>query len=170
VWDPFVRVAHWCLVASIVATWFTRQALHEWIGYAALGIVALRIVWGWIGPRYARFRQFVLGPAVTLAYAKAVAASAERRYLGHNPLGAWMVVALLATVALTGASGWLAVTDRFWGMAWVQDTHEFLAYALIALAGLHVGGVVYASLRHRENLVGAMLSGRKPPPRPGDIV
>ena len=170
VWDPLVRVAHWSLVAAVVAAWFTKEALHEWIGYAALGIVALRIAWGWTGPRYARFREFVLGPAATVAYAKAVAARTEQRHLGHNPLGGWMIVALLATVALTCASGWLSVTDQFWGVAWVQDTHEFLADALVAFAGLHVAGVVYTSLRQRENLPAAMVTGRKRPPQPGDVV
>ena len=170
VWDPFLRAAHWCLVAAIAAAWFTSKALHEWLGYAALGIVALRVVWGGIGPHYARFRQFVPGPAATLAYARAVAARADPRYLGHNPLGGWMIVALLGTVALTCASGWLSVTDRFWGVAWVQDTHALLADMLVALAALHVGGVVYSSLRHRENLPRAMVTGCKPPPRPGDVV
>lgn len=170
VWDRFVRSAHWCLVASIAAAWLTSKALHEWLGYAALGIVALRIVWGGIGSHYARFRQFVLGPAATLAYARALAARSEPRHLGHNPLGGWMIVALISVVALTGASGWLSITDRYWGVEWVQDTHEFLANALAGLIALHIGGVVYASLRHRENLPLAMVSGRKSPPRPGDVV
>jgi len=170
VWDLFVRAAHWFLVASLVAAWFTKEALHEWLGYVALGVVVLRIVWGWTGPRYARFRQFVLGPAATLAYARTFVARVEPRHLGHNPLGGWMIVALLATAALTGASGWLSVTDRYWGIEWVQETHEFLADMLVVLAVLHVGGVLYASLRHRENLVRAMVTGRKLPPRPGDVV
>ena len=170
VWDPFVRVAHWGLVASVAAAWFTREALHEWLGYAALAIVALRVAWGFVGPGYARFRQFVRGPAATLAYARAFVARAEPRYLGHNPLGSWMIVALLATVALACATGWLSITDRYWGVAWVQDSHEFFADALVALAGLHVAGVIYTSLRHRENLAAAMITGRKQPARPGDVV
>jgi cytochrome b len=157
------------LVASVAAAWFTVKALHEWIGYAALAIVAMRIVWGAIGPRYARFRQFVLGPMATLQYASAAVARAEPRYVGHNPLGAWMIVALLSIVALTGVSGWLSITDRFWGEEWLQDTHEALANLLIALVAFHVGGVVYASMRHRENLFAAMLNGRKRAPGPGDI-
>jgi cytochrome b len=169
VWDPFVRAAHWCLVISIAAAWFTSKALHEWLGYAALGIVVLRIVWGGFGPPYARFRQFVLGPGTTLAYARAFVARVEPRYLGHNPLGGWMIAALLGTVVLTAASGWLSITDRFWGVAWVQDAHAFLADALVALAALHIAGVVYTSLRHRENLPLAMVTGRKMPPRPGDV-
>lgn len=176
VWDPLVRVAHWTLVASILATWITvelkfdaAKRAHEWVGYLALAVIALRIPWGWIGPRYARLSQFVRSPAQTLAYARAVVTFREPRYIGHNPLGGWMVVALLAMVAAAGLSGWLSVTDRYWGVEWVQDLHEVLSDTLYALAGLHLCGVIYTSLRLRENLVRAMLTGRKRTPAPGDV-
>jgi cytochrome b len=176
VWDPLLRIAHWTLVASILATWITAELkldaakrAHEWAGYAALAVIALRLAWGWTGPRYARFREFVLSPPRTLAYARSVIASAEPRYIGHNPLGGWMVVALLATAAAAGVSGWLSVTDRFWGVEWVQELHEALADALYLLVGLHIAGVAFTSLRQRENLVRAMLTGRKRSPRPGDV-
>jgi cytochrome b len=175
VWDPLLRIAHWTLVASILAAWITTELkldaakrAHEWTGYAALAVIALRIAWGWIGPRYARFGQFVRSPAWTLSYVRAAFASSEPRYLGHNPLGGWMVVALLAASAGAGLSGWLSVTDRFWGVEWVQELHEALADALFALAGLHLAGVVFTSLRHRENLVLAMFTGRKQA-RSGDV-
>lgn len=170
VWDAFVRVAHWTLVLGIAATWFTRGGIHEAIGYIALAVVAGRTAWGFIGPRHARFSQFVRAPRVTLDYARAVAAGRAPRYIGHNPLGGWMVVALLAAVALTAASGWLSVTDRFWGVAWVQDTHEALADLMLLLVAVHVGGVLHASHRQRESLVAAMVTGRKPGPRPGDVL
>jgi cytochrome b len=80
-----------------------------------------------------------------------------------------MVVALLALAAAAGASGWLSVTARFWGVKWVQELHEALANALYLFVGLHLAGVVFTSLRQRENLVRAMLSGSKPAPRPGDV-
>ena len=176
VWDPLLRIAHWALVAAVLATWITAELkldaakrAHEWAGYAALAVIALRLAWGWIGPRYARFAQFVRPPAWTLAYARAVMASQEPRYLGHNPLGGWMVMALLATAAAAGLSGWLSVTDRFWGIEWVQELHEALSNALYLLVGLHLAGVVFTSWRHRENLVRAMLDGRKRAPRPGDV-
>jgi len=176
VWDPLLRIAHWTLVASIVSAWITAEIeldaakrAHEWAGYAALGVIALRLLWGWIGPRYARFGQFVRPPAATLAYARAVIAHAEPRYIGHNPLGGWAVVALLALTAAAGLSGWLSVTDRFWGVEWVQELHEALANALYALVGLHLAGVAFTSWRHRENLVRAMFTGRKPAPAPGDV-
>ena len=170
VWDALVRAAHWTLVACVLAAWFTRDELHEWLGYAALAVVAVRIVWGFVGSRYARFAQFVRPPAQTLAYTRALAARRAPRHLGHNPLGAWMIVVLLATAALTAASGWLSVTDRYWGIAWVQDTHAALADALALLAIVHVAGIAYMSRLHRENLVAAMVSGRKRAPRAGDVL
>ena len=169
VWDAFVRLAHWTLVAWVGAAWFARGAPHEWLGYAALGVVVLRLAWGRLGTRYARFGQFVLGPGRTLAYARSVLERREARYLGHNPLGAWMIVALLAAVALAGVTGWLATTERYWGVEWVEELHELCADGLLGLAALHLAGVAYSSLRHRENLVRAMLTGRKAAPRPGDV-
>jgi cytochrome b len=169
VWDAFVRVAHWALACCVIAAWFARGVPHEWLGYAALAVVLLRILWGFAGPAHARFSRFVHGASRTAAYARRVLARREERYLGHNPLGAWMIVALLSAVILLAASGWLATTDRFWGVEWVQDLHQWLADLLLALAALHVAGVAYSSLRHRENLVGAMITGRKRPPAAGDV-
>jgi cytochrome b len=176
VWDRFVRIAHWTLVSCVLTAWLTgelkiesAQPLHEWLGYAALVVIALRLIWGWSGPRYARFAQFIAGPARALAYARAVVRGSEPRYLGHNPLGGWMIVALLATAAAASLTGWLSITDRYWGVAWVQETHEVLSNALIALAVLHVAGVAFTSVRRRENLVAAMWTGIKRPPAGGDI-
>ena len=170
VWDAFVRAAHWTLVGCVAAAWFTRQSLHEWLGYAALAVVALRFLWGWIGPRHARFATFVAGVSKTFDYGRAVLRGAEPRYLGHNPLGGWMIVALLAALTLTGLTGWLETTDRYWGVEWVQELHEACADGLLLLIVLHVAGVVYTSLRQRENLVRAMLTGAKAAPRPGDVL
>lgn len=165
VWDPLVRVGHWLLVLSILFAWLTRHRpgpWHEWIGYASLAIVAVRLVWGWRGTQHARFIDFVRGPRATLAYARAFLERREVRMLGHNPLGGWMVLALLATVAAVGVSGWLYTTDRFWGVEWLEKVHSRLTDLLWTLIGLHVAGVLYTSFRHRENLVGAVLHGRKP--------
>lgn len=172
VWDPLVRTGHWLLVASVALAWLTHEGggrWHEWIGYVSLAVVGVRLAWGLAGPRHARFAQFVRGPSATLAYAKQVLTGREPRHIGHNPLGAWMIVALLLTVALAGASGWLYTTDDYWGVHWVEETHEFFAVALLWLAALHVGGAVFASLRHGENLVAAMWHGRKRVPGPGDV-
>lgn len=164
VWDPLVRIGHWLLVATIVAAWLTRKGggiWHEWLGYAALATVAARCIWGWCGTSNARFSSFVCSPAATFRYAREMFTGREARYLGHNPLGAWMIVALLLTVILVGASGWLYTTDRFWGVEWVETLHATLAEALLWLASAHIAGVLYASFRHRENLVAAMVHGRK---------
>jgi cytochrome b len=164
VWDLFVRIAHWLLAFSVLAAWLTRHtpgAWHEWIGYGSLVLVALRVAWGIRGGGHARFSEFVRSPRETLRYAGAVFASREPRFLGHNPLGGWMIVALLVTVTLVGASGWLYTTDRFWGIEWVERLHSLLADVLLVLALLHVLGVLLSSWRHRENLVGAMIHGRK---------
>jgi cytochrome b len=166
VWDPLVRVGHWLLALSVLIAWLTRHRpgpWHEWIGYAALVIVAIRLLWGWRGSQHARFAEFVRGPGTTLSYARALLRGREPRTVGHNPLGGWMILALLTTVTLVGASGWLYTTDRFWGIEWVETLHRWLSNALWALVGLHVAGVVYTSIRHRENLVAAMLHGHKKP-------
>lgn len=164
VWDPLVRVCHWALVLSIVVAWLTRHSpgrWHEWIGYAALAIVAIRVAWGFAGSQHARFADFVRSPVATLLYTGELFARKESRYLGHNPLGGWMIVGLLFTATLVAVTGWLYTTDRFWGVEWVEELHSTLSDILFALAGLHVLGAIYASFRHRENLVGAMFHGRK---------
>ena len=164
VWDPFVRVGHWLLVLSIILAWLTRHGggrWHEWIGYVSLAVVVVRFVWGWTGSQHARFADFVRSPSVTWQYVCQMVKRREPRHLGHNPLGGWMLVILLLMVALVGLSGWLYTTDRFWGVAWVERLHSKLADALLVLAGVHVAGALYASFRHRENLVAAMVHGRK---------
>lgn len=164
VWDPLVRIGHWLLVLSIAFAWLTRAgggAWHEWIGYMSLGVIAVRIAWGWLGPTHARFGEFVRSPTTILRYGRQVLAGHEPRYIGHNPLGGWMIVALLLNAALVGLSGWLYTTDRFWGVEWVETLHSTLADALVVLAGVHVAGVIFSSWRHRENLLAAMFHGRK---------
>jgi len=164
VWDPLVRIGHWALVASVALAWITKEGgggWHERLGYAALVIVAVRIGWGCVGPHNARFAQFVRSPAATLIYGKRVLAGSEPRYIGHNPLGGWMIVLLLVSIILVGVSGWLYTTDAYWGVEWVGKLHAVLSNALLVLVALHVGGVALASYRHGENLVAAMLHGRK---------
>lgn len=171
VWDPLVRVAHGALAACVLGCLWLHEGgpVHEALGYAALGIVVLRIAWGFGGRGHARFADFVRAPGVVVAYARAVAAGREARHLGHNPLGGWMIVALLGCGLVAGASGALYVTDRFWGEAWVIRVHEVFSWSFALLVPLHVGGVVLASRRHRENLALAMLTGRKRDAAPGDV-
>jgi cytochrome b len=171
VWDPLVRLAHWTLAGCVIACLWLREGgpLHEALGYGALASIGWRLVWGWIGPRHARFADFVRRPSTVLAYARGVAQGIEARHLGHNPLGGWMIVALLGCGALAGASGALYVTERFWGEAWVWRVHQVASWSFALLVPLHVGGVVLASRRHHENLALAMITGRKRAARSGDI-
>lgn len=169
VWDLLVRTGHWPIVIGIVAAWFTRGKWHEWIGYAVIAVVAVRVLWGLVGSRYARFAQFIHSPGNTLRYGKQILDHREPRHIGHNPLGGWMIVALLVTLSGVCITGWLFSTDRFWGVEWMEELHEWLTYFLLGLAAPHIGGVVFSSLRHKENLVASMLQGRKRAPEPQDI-
>ncbi len=172
VWAGWLRLTHWSLAISIGVAWFSGEALlrqHELAGYAALALVACRLLGSRFGGRYARFGQFVRSPSEVMRHAAELLAGREKRYLGHNPLGGWMVLALLATVTAVAVTGWMYTLDMFWGLAWVEWLHRTLAWTLVALIALHVAGVVLTSWRHRENLVAAMISGHKRPPAPGDI-
>ena len=172
VWDPVVRVLHWSLVAAVALGWATTLRLggwHEIVGYAALAIVLARVAWGVVGPRRARWSQFVRGPRATWRYARLVLRRREPRHLGHNPLGACMVLALFVCVGGLAVTGWLYRSDAFWGSEAVEQWHVGIAWTMLALISIHLAGVVWASLRHRENLTGAMFHGTKRETGPGDV-
>lgn len=178
VWDLLVRLLHWTLVAAIATAWLSTLHLgfgrtHEPAGYVALAVVATRVLWGFLGRRpgahYARFSQFVRPPTAVLRYARLLRTHREPRHIGHNPLGGWMVLALLACVFSTAITGWLQTTDRYWGSEALEFIHHKLAWTLLGLIALHVLGVVATSLRHRENLVAAMVTGRKAAAQADDI-
>ena len=172
VWDLFVRAFHWALVLSFAAAWLSSkdaESLHAAAGYAAGALVAARIVWGFAGPRYARFSQFVRPPHTVAAYLRAVAEGSERRFIGHNPAGGAMIVILLAALAAAVATGWLLTTDAFWGSTGAQRAHWIVAHGVLLLVALHLVGVALASVRHRENLVRAMVIGEKHAAGPGDV-
>jgi len=167
VWDPFVRVFHWTLLTLFVIAFVTgdeRESVHIAAGSGIAILLALRLVWGVIGSRHARFSGFVRSPREVMAYLRDVVNLKARRYLGHNPAGGAMIVALLAELIGTVVTGFMMTTNAYWGAKWVEELHEALAYGTLALAGLHVLGVVASSLLHRENLVKAMWTGRKRAP------
>lgn len=173
VWDPAIRIFHWGLVTSIAVAWFTADEIknvHELAGYTAGGLVAARIVMGLVGTRYARFSQFVRNPVATLAYGRDMLKNREARYLGHNPLGAMMILVLIACVSLAALTGWMQTTDAYWGVEWVSDLHEGVVNVLLGCIALHLAGVVLESRRHRENLAAAMITGRKRAPEPEDVI
>ena len=164
VWDLPTRFFHWALALSFSGAFLTADSerwrdLHEELGYTMLGLLAFRLVWGRIGTRYARFRQFVRGPNDVLAYVKALALARPRHYIGHNPLGAIAIVLLIGLGFATGVSGWL--TEAATAGEIFEELHEACANAMLGLVVLHILGVAFGSLAHRENLVQAMITGRK---------
>jgi cytochrome b len=171
VWDAPVRVFHWLMVLSFAGAWLTAESerwrlLHVTLGYTMVALVAFRILWGLIGTRTARFANFVRGPRAVARYLGSLVRGQPEHHVGHNPAGAVAIVALLALAVVTTATGWLAYQDV--GGGWLEDLHEGAAGAMLAVVGMHVAGVFVSSWLHRENLVAAMLSGRKPgAPREG---
>ncbi|WP_439118591.1 cytochrome b/b6 domain-containing protein [Marivita sp.] len=197
VWDPLVRVFHWSLVVTFVVAYLSAEELstvHEIAGYIVAGLIAFRVIWGLVGSKYARFAQFLRGPSETVSYIGDVMRGKEHRYLGHNPAGAAMTVALLLTLAGTAFTGWLLedearvamlpalpqiVSPAYadgddegyggGGSEAVEEAHEVLANLMLLLIAVHVGGVVLTSFRHKENLARSMVTGDKRAPSPGDI-
>lgn len=177
VWDIFVRFFHWALVLGFIVAYLSEDELmsvHAFAGYSVLLLISLRLVWGFIGTRYARFTDFVRRPAEIKTYLKDVFTFRARRYLGHNPAGGAMIVLMLVALLVTTGTGlvtyaveegagplsvWIA-KDAFDGHA-MEEIHEFFANFTLLLVFIHVGGVLVESLLHRENLVRAMFTGKK---------
>jgi cytochrome b len=165
VWDLPVRVFHWLLVFSFAGAFLTAESerwavVHITLGYTVAALVPFRLVWGLVGTRTARFASFVRGPAAVWRYLKSLTSGTPQHHVGHNPAGALAIVALLGLAAVVTASGWLRFKDI--GPGWLEELHEGSANAMLLLVGLHVLAVVASGWLHRENLVRAMFSGRKP--------
>lgn len=164
VWDPFVRLFHWSLVSFFALTWISADEwdrLHEVTGYIVAGLVGLRVIWGLIGTRHARFSDFVYGPQKVLAYLRDNLRGKAKRYRGHNPAGGAMVVALLLCFVMVSVTGIILATDVAFAGDWVEDLHEVTANLTLGLVLLHIVGVVYSSRAHKENLVASMITGLK---------
>jgi cytochrome b len=178
VWDPLVRLFHWGVAGGFALAWATSDEdfsnLHVWIGYAVLALVAVRLVWGVIGTRHARFTSFVKGPRTVLRYLKDMARLRAPATVGHNPAAGAMIVALLVSLLATCGTGLMlyGVGDQAGPLAgamapfaaWedaLHEGHEFFAGLTLALVGFHVGGVLFSSVLHRENLIQGMITGRK---------
>jgi len=191
VWDPLVRLFHWTLFISFCAAWFTEgewfeglqdrlsgewlQLVHIWAGYTIAGLLVFRVLWGFVGPRYARFSDFVYRPGIVLAYVRDVLTLRARRTLGHNPAGGAMIVALLLGLTATVVTG-LALYGADKGLGplaamlaessdaaidTIKEAHEVATNFTLLLVAGHLLGVVWETLLHRENLVRAMITGRK---------
>ncbi len=164
VWDPLVRIFHWSLVALFAFSFVTGDEwkyAHIRSGYAIGILLAIRIVWGLVGTRHARFTSFIYSPRTILAFLKDSVSMKARRYVGHNPAGGAMVLLLIAMISGIVTTGYMMTTDAFWGIEWVEDVHKALVYSTLGLIVLHVAGVVLASVEHRENLARAMITGWK---------
>jgi cytochrome b len=162
VWDLLVRVCHWTLALGFVVAFLTEEGglVHQVAGYAA-GAVAVRLLCGFIGSEHARFASFAPGPRRLLGHLADVLRGRDRRYVGHNPAAGAMALALLGLALFLGGTGWMLTTDRFYGMAWLEVVHEGAAYLALGLVCTHVAAALYESVRHRENLPWAMVTGRK---------
>lgn len=176
-WDPLVRVFHWSLVFFFLLAFATEDDwmnLHIWAGYAVAMLVGFRLLWGVIGTRTARFPTFVRSPRTALRHLRRMLSGRAPHYLGHNPAAAMMVLALLASISLVAFSGLVLIAAEGQGplagtiLAGIdaeamEEVHEFFANFTLLLVFAHVAGVVVSSLLEGENLVKAMITGRKKP-------
>lgn len=198
IWDPFVRLFHWTVAIGFFVAYLTEDdvlSVHVWAGYVVGPLVLVRVVWGFIGPRHARFTDFIYRPGTVLTYMRDLPRARSKRYLGHSPAGGAMVIALLIALAATVFTGLVvyAENERAGPLAPMyssrtivptitaaedndsrgrsrrrrgrgsdfEDIHEVMANLTLALVIFHVFGVLLASIVHRENLVWAMITGRK---------
>ncbi|WP_455222591.1 cytochrome b/b6 domain-containing protein [Kaarinaea lacus] len=178
VWDPVVRGFHWILVSAFFIAYLTEDdlmTLHVWAGYIVGAAILIRILWGLVGTRHARFTDFVTSPKTALQYVKDTLAFRARRYIGHNPAGGLMIIVMLVSLVITVISGIavygaaeqagpLAVTFAGSGKIWedvLEEFHEFFANFTLFLVVIHVAGVVVESFIHKENLAASMINGFK---------
>ncbi|MCW8901764.1 MAG: cytochrome b/b6 domain-containing protein [Gammaproteobacteria bacterium] len=178
IWDPFIRIFHWTLVLSFFIAYITEEdylTIHSFAGYTLLALLSLRIVWGFIGTRHARFSDFTYSPQTIKAFIKDTIKARAKRYLGHNPAGGAMILLLIISLLITSFTGiavygleeqsgplasWFTQKDSFWGEVF-EETHEFFANFTLLLIFIHVAGVIVESLIHKENLVKSMIDGKK---------
>ena len=186
VWDKFVRIFHWGLVLCIFTAMVTgflmgpeMVPVHVYAATTATVLLFLRILWGFFGPIYARFSSFTFSPRTILLHALAVRSGHAKRYLGHNPLGGAMILALIAAIALLGVTGAVVLggvlkigplagfASYMTGDA-AKEVHESIALFLLVLVVGHIGGVAFESKHANDPLVPAMVTGKKPA-RDGDV-
>ncbi|MFX0545920.1 cytochrome b/b6 domain-containing protein [Roseovarius sp. S1116L3] len=164
VWDPLVRLIHWTVVLMVLinaAIVEHDSQIHLWAGYTIIALVAVRMMWGLVGTRFARFSAFPPSPRRALRHVQGMRGGDRTVHLSHNPLGALMVYNIWATVLALGVTGYMMGTVRFFGIEWVEELHE-LAYGwLLASIAAHIAGVIFDTWRSGVPLVKAMFHGRK---------
>ncbi len=178
VWDPFVRIFHWGLVVSFVVAYVTEEELlsiHTLAGYVLLGLLSLRLVWGFIGTRHARFSDFTYSLSSIRTFLTDTLYLRAKRYIGHNPAAGAMIFLLIVSLLLTSITGlaiyaaaehagplagWFTNSSEFTKDA-LEETHEFFANFTLFLVFIHIAGVIVESFIHRENLAKSMVTGYK---------
>lgn len=165
VWDLPLRLFHWSLAASFIVAFLTSESerwrdIHVLAGYGMAGLIAFRVLWGFIGSRHARFANFIPTPARLGTYLDSLLSGKPEHHAGHNPAGAIAIIALLGLGILSTLSGWLTYQEV--GGDVLEKVHEFAANAMMLVVGIHLAGVAVSSWMHRENLVRAMITGWKP--------
>ena len=164
VWDLPLRLWHWSLAVCVLVAWFTPTVYdrtHRIAGYTVIGLLVFRVVWGFLGSRYSRFRMQWVRLRAAPYYLWNLRRGITGRYIGLNPAGTAMQVALLVSLAISAVTGAMQVTVTFFGVWWVEDTHTYSSDAVIILVVLHIVGVIAMGILQRENLVRAMFTGRK---------
>ena len=177
VWDPIVRIGHWTLVIAFFTAYFTEDdflTIHVWAGYIIGAVVCFRLIWGFVGGQHARFTDFVRSPVAAYKYVADLVRKQGKRYIGHNPAGGMMILFLLAFLLVTVFSGVVlygmeesagplaaqvaeyADSEDLW-----EEIHEVFANLTLLLIVMHIAGVLMSGRAHGENLVKAMLTGRK---------
>lgn len=164
VWDIPTRVFHWLLAISFTGAYLTAETeryrdIHLLLGYTLLGLIAFRLIWGFAGSRYARFKSFLFSPSTVVSYIKSLLQRKPEHYVGHNPAGGLAIFLLLGLGLLVGATGVLLYFEV--GGESFEDLHEVFANGMLLVVGIHIAGVIVSSALHRENLVRAMVTGYK---------
>jgi cytochrome b len=163
VWDLPLRIFHWALAASVLIAWFSANILdtvHEIAGYTVIVLIAFRIVWGFTGTRYSRFQNSVQSPRTVLRHLWQFAHGQSGRYLGLNPAGAAMSYALLVLLAVSTVSGWMQLTERFFGVDWVEKLHTYSSILVLFQAVVQVLGVLLMCALQKDILVGVFITGQ----------
>ncbi|WP_028695943.1 cytochrome b/b6 domain-containing protein [Pseudomonas cremoricolorata] len=166
-WDPLIRVFHLSIAAVFVGNYFFNEAgddWHRWLGYYAATWLAIRLVWGFIGPRSARWADFWPTPQRVREHAMALLRGRDCHRLGHSPIGGLVMLLMMASIASLAMSGFLMrEVDALWGADWPMTIHSVSADTLLVLIIVHVTAALFESVRLRENLPLSMLTGRRRP-------
>jgi cytochrome b len=165
VWDPFVRAFHWSLAVAFLLNRFVTDdsdAVHEWLGYAAVGLVVMRVAWGLVARGAARWSDFWPTPRRIAEHLRELSQGRPHRRLGHSPLGALVMIGMMLGIVALGVTGFaMEEIDYFWGDERLHQIHDGISDVVTALAAIHVLAAIVQSLWLRENLPLSMITGRR---------